>query len=343
MQAASYHGNLREREQQSGRPRLLILVTYLVSIASLVWALRDAQLGELRDDLASMNWGWVALAAAFNVGLYFVQAFRWQTLLRPVVRLSYWETLRAIFVGLFANEVLPLRAGEVLRCYMLSRKNEELPVTVSLSSALIERIFDGIWLTASLFAVLHYLPLPRKLKFLSDGAFGLGITVAAIAVVLSIALFRHQKRNASIPETGWRRQLYVLLVDLDRIGHSRYFWFAFLQSLPLLLIQTLPVWASFYGYGFDFTLGTAFVLALILRLGSAVPQAPGNLGIFQFLAREVLEKMYHAAPDEAARFSLVLWGVVTLPLMLGGLISLAAAGLRLQDLRHEAKSDSALR
>ena len=182
MQAASYHGNLREREQQSGRPRLLILVTYLVSIASLVWALRDAQLGELRDDLASMNWGWVALAAAFNVGLYFVQAFRWQTLLRPVVRLSYWETLRAIFVGLFANEVLPLRAGEVLRCYMLSRKNEELPVTVSLSSALIERIFDGIWLTASLFAVLHYLPLPRKLKFLSDGAFGLGITVAAIAV-----------------------------------------------------------------------------------------------------------------------------------------------------------------
>ena len=58
---------------------------------------------------------------------------------------------------------------------------------------------------------------------------------------------------------------------------------------------------------------------------------------------DALQKKIAAAPDEAARFSLVLWGVVTLPLMLGGLISLAAAGLRLQDLRHEAKSDSALR
>ncbi|MEQ1886260.1 MAG: lysylphosphatidylglycerol synthase transmembrane domain-containing protein [Bryobacteraceae bacterium] len=333
---------MKDPAPKSGRHRLLILITYLISIASLAWALRDAHLGELKDDLATMNWGWVGLAALFNLALYFFQAIRWQFVLRPIVRTTYGETLRAIFVGLFANEVLPLRAGEVLRCYMISRNKKDLPVTVSLSSALIERIFDGIWLTVFLFFVLRFVALPRGLQFLSDGATGLGITVLAIAVVLGVALFHRQQWTRNVPERGWRRHFYILITDLEKIGNSRYFWFAFVQSLPLLLIQTLPVWAAFYGYGFDLSMGTAFLLALILRLGSAVPQAPGNLGLFQFLAREALEKLFHVAPDEAARFSLVLWGIVTLPLMVAGLISLAMSGLRLQDLREEADADAAL-
>jgi len=342
MQASSYHEGLGEKANQSNRSRVLVLVTYLVSIASLYWALRGAQLGELKDDLASMNWGWVAVAVFANIGVYLWQAVRWQYVLRPVLRLGYWETVRAIFAGLFANEVLPLRAGEVLRCYMLSR-NEDLPVSVSLSSALIERIFDGIWLCLCLFLMLHYLPLPRGFRFLVDGGYALGITVAVIAVLLSMALFHRQKMKTEVPEKGWRRQLHILITDLEMIGHSRYLWIAFFQSLPLLLVQAIPVLAAFYGYGFDLSLGTAFALMVILRLGSAVPQAPGNLGLFQFLAREALDKIFNVVPAEAARFSLVLWGIVTLPLMIGGFIALAVAGLRLKDLHHAAQKDAGRR
>jgi uncharacterized membrane protein YbhN (UPF0104 family) len=321
---------------------MLILITYLVSIVSLYWALRDAQLGELRDDLASMNWGWVTVAVLANVGVYLWQAVRWQYVLRPVVRLGYWETARAIFAGLFANEVLPLRAGEVLRCYMLSR-NKALPVSVSLSSALIERIFDGIWLCACLLIMLRYVPLPRGLGFLMDGAYVLGLSVLVIAVVLSVALFHRPKAGTALPGKGWKRQFRVLITDLELIGHSRYLWLAFLQSLPLLLVQAIPVLAAFYGYGFDLSLWTAFVLMVILRLGSAVPQAPGNLGLFQFLARESLEKIFNVVPAEAARFSLVLWGIVTLPLIVCGLAALAVAGLRLRDLHHAAQADASER
>jgi uncharacterized membrane protein YbhN (UPF0104 family) len=339
MSTAVYDGKLRENERPSGRIRLLTLGTYLVSVALLAWALRDARLGELKDDLASMNWTWVAIAAALNVGTYFVQAFRWRSVLRPVANLGYGETVRAIFVGLLANEILPLRAGEVLRCYMLSR-NKKLPVTVSLSSAVIERIFDGIWLTACLFFVLRYIPLPRGLRFLSDSTYGLGITVVGVAVVLSLALMHRRNGSREIPMSGWRRHAYILINDLEKIGHSRFLGIAFVQSLLLLLIQALPVWAAFLGYGFDLSLGTAFALALILRLGSAVPQAPGNIGMFQFLSGEALVKIFNVVPDEAARFSLVLWGIVTLPLIAAGLISLTLAGLRLRDLHQEATANS---
>ena len=108
-----------------------------------------------------MSWWWVALAVVADVSVYLWHGVRWQTLLRPVVRLKYWEPVRAIYVGLFANEVLPFRAGEVLRCYLLAR-NPQLPLSVSLTSALIERVFDGIWLSLCIILMLRYTDFPAQ-------------------------------------------------------------------------------------------------------------------------------------------------------------------------------------
>jgi hypothetical protein len=78
---------------------------------------------------------------------------------------------------------------------------------------------------------------------------------------------------------------------------------------------------------------------VILRMGSAVPQAPGNLGLSQLLTRTSLVRMYHVVPVEAERFSLVLWGIVTLPLLIGGAIALSITGARIGELRRAARSE----
>src|SRR5262249_14207902 len=107
-----------------------------------------------------------------------------------------------------------------------------------------------------------------------------------------------------------------------------------------LLLQVLPIYAAFQGYGFDLSIGTAFALMVILRVGTVVPQAPGNLGLFQFLTRLSLEKIFNVVPAEAARFSLVLWGVVTLPLLIAGFVALAITGARITELRRAAEGEA---
>ena len=329
-----------EKKSRSVRSRILLVVINIASLASLVWALRGAHLAELKDDLAEMNWWWVGLAVVADVCVYLWHGLRWQILLRPVVRLKYWEPVRAIYVGLFANEVLPFRAGEVLRCYLLAR-NPLLPLSVSLTSALIERIFDGIWLSVCIILMLRYTTIPHSLRYLVDGAYGLGIAVLVVAVVLSVIMFRRHKTRAALAgETGWRRQLHVLIDDLEIMGHSRSLWTSFMQSLPYLLLMTVPIYGAFRGYGFDLSLGVAFVIMVVLRLGTVVPQAPGNLGLFQLLVRETLEKVFNVVPAEAARFSLVLWGIVTLPLLIGGAISLAVTEAKLSELQEAAKAET---
>jgi uncharacterized membrane protein YbhN (UPF0104 family) len=335
---------LGETPSRGLRARVLLVLVNLLSIGCLVWTLRDAKLGELKDDLATMDWKWVAVAVVADIGVYFWHGLRWNLLLRPLVRVGYWRAVRAIYVGLFANEILPFRAGELLRCFLLSRWTQ-LPFSVSVTSALIERIFDGIWLCLCLLVTLHFVPFPRHFRYLVDGGYFLGLVVLGGVVVLGVAMFLRGRGTpvaGAAPKVGWRKHVAVLMDDLALIGHSRYLYLALLQSLPYLLLQSIPIWASFKGYGFDdLSLADAFALMVILRLGSVVPQAPGNLGLFQFLTKECLQRIFHVDQAEAARFSLVLWGIVTLPLLVGGFIALSIEEADLIQLKREAQEEAA--
>ncbi len=336
-----YDGDLGATSSRGLRARLLLVLVNLLSIGCLVWTLRDAKLGELRDDLATMDWKWVAVAIVADIAVYFWHGLRWNLLLRPLVRVGFWRAVRAIYVGLFANEILPFRAGELLRCFLLSRWTG-LPFSVSVTSALIERIFDGIWLCLCLLVTLHYVPFPRQFRYLVDGGYFLGLIVLGGVVVLGVAMFlRGHGTPQEPPKQGWRKHVAVLMDDLALIGHSRYLYLALFQSLPYLLLQVIPIWASFKGYGFDLSIGTAFALMVILRLGSVVPQAPGNLGLFQFLTKECLQRIFDVVPDEAARFSLVLWGIVTLPLLIGGFVALSIEEADLIQLKRDAQEEAA--
>jgi len=329
-----YHGCLRESQSRWTHWVVLILVN-LASLGCLVWALRDASFADFKDDVATINYAWVALAVAIELGVYLSQAVRWRLVLRPVVLLNFWQAVRAIFVGLFTSEVLPFRGGEAVRCFLVTRWTK-LPFSVSVASVLIERVFDGAWLWLGLWLSLKYVELPKQLGYANDL---LGLFVLGGAVVLGLALFRPRPPRSALRRPGWRHHLAVLMDDLALIGHSRYLYFALLQSLPYLLLQVIPIWAAFEAYGFDLGVGAAFALMLILRLASVVPQAPLSLGLFQILTKEFLVRAYDVDPSDAGRFSVILWCVVKVAPLIAGFIALSITGAKISELKKGAAAE----
>lgn len=322
---------------QSQKTRWVVFVLInLVSLGCLVWALRDASIADFKDDVATINYPWVALALAIELGVYLSQAVRWRLVLRPVVSLQFWQAVRAIFVGLFASEVLPFRGGEAVRCFLLTRWTK-LPFSVSVASVLIERVFDGAWLWLGLWLSLKYVELPKQLGYANDL---LGLFVLGGAVVLALALFRPRPPRSAIRRPGWRQHLAVLMDDLALIGHSRYLYLALLQSLPYLLLQVIPIWAAFEAYGFDLGIGAAFGLMLVLRLASVVPQAPLSLGLFQILTRQFLVRAYDVDPSDAGRFSVILWCVMKVAPLIAGFIAVVITETRIGELKKAADSES---
>lgn len=324
-----------EQKTAVTRSRIVLIVISALTVGFLIWSLRDFKLATLLDDLETMKWWWVAAAIAGDIAVYICQAWRWSLLLHPLEPVPIWQTLRAVYVGLFGNEVLGFNAGELVRTYLISRWSA-LPFSVALSSALIERIFDGFWLCVAMFVTLRIVPRPHHARLLAGSAYVLAGIVLVGASLLVLAMgYRHRAR-ALLAGNSWKRHLRVLIDDLSLIGHSRYLYFSFFVSLLYLLLQVAPIFAAFRAYGFDdLNLKDAFAIAVVLRMGSAVPQAPGNIGLY-LLMRQALVDIFRVFPRDAENFAVVFWGILALRLVIGGMVALTVTGARLGELRRAA-------
>jgi uncharacterized protein (TIRG00374 family) len=327
------------------RTRVFALITILVSLAGLAWALHGVVWSELWEEIRELDWRWIAVGAVADILAYVIQGWRWSLLLRPLGPVSVWSATRAIFVGLFANEVLPLRGGELIRSFLITRWSE-IPISVTLASVLIERIFDGLLLIAGLFFSFRYLqnfPLnrgeARALGLLTDGAIFLGVLILVCGAILAVAMYWREQALEVILDSRMFSWAHVFIEDLHRIGHSRYLYLSALVSIPHLLMQVVPIYAVMQAYGLsESSWKGAAALMVLLRLGSVAPQAPGNVGLFQVLSTLGLT-LFGVQRAMARRFTLILWGVVTLPLLIVGFIALVATGVDMGEIHREARAE----
>src|SRR5580698_7818917 len=320
-------------------------ITLVVSIACLAWAVHGVSWTELWAEIRELDWRWVAVGAIADLLVYVVQGWRWSLLLLPIAPVSNWSSVGSIYVGLFANEVLPLRAGELIRCFLMARWSK-IPISVTLASALIERIFDGVLLIAGLFLSLRYMhrfPLSvgqsRALEIVTTGSIFLAILLLICAAILAVAMFWREQTLDAILDARLFSWAHVFIEDLHRIGHSRYLYFSFALSIPYLLLQIVPIYAIMQAYGFDgVAWAQAGALMVLLRLGGVLPQAPGNIGLFQVVSTLVLT-LFGAPVAMARRFAFILFAVVTVPLLLVGFIALIASGAKMGDIQREAQAE----
>jgi glycosyltransferase 2 family protein len=307
---------------------------YILSAACLVWVLHGYPIKEeLLPALHELDWRWIALAAACEVGVYFVQAWRWRTLLEPVIRLGFWRTSQAIYVGLFANEVLPLRTGELIRCYLLAHWNN-LRISLSFASAAVERVIDGVILVACFLITAGMVRgIPEDLTILVR-ILGGGLILLSFALVWLIR--RKLDSHPVFQESKWAATFRHVVEGLHLMGNSRTLAVTSGISLLYVAVQFVSLWAVMKAYQLDLSIFAAAAIVTIIRLWTVVPNAPGNLG-FLNAACVVALRGLDVEPKVATTFSIILFGVWTLPIVLLGALATALTGSNITELRRRAR------
>jgi len=306
---------------------------YTVSAACLVWVLHGYPISDLIPAIRSLDWRWVLLAVAFDLSVYLVHGWRWNTVLGPVVRLRFWRTVQAIYIGLFANEVLPLRTGELIRCYLLAHWND-FRISLSFASAAVERLIDGFWMLAAFLVTAAFVrAVPRDLIFLVQL---IGLLLFAGAALLVWVVYHKQHAHLVIRESRWASTLRHVIEGLHLMGNRRTLGFTVLISGFYLALQVFSVWALMKAYGLDLGFWTAGGVLAIVRFATVVPNAPGNVGLFQ-VACVLALGLFDVERNDAKTFSFVMFFALTLPLLIGGAVATALTGLNLGELRDSAQ------
>jgi uncharacterized protein (TIRG00374 family) len=306
---------------------------YLVSAGCLIWVLHGYHISELIPTIRELDFRWVLLAVICDLAVYVTHAWRWNTLLAPVIRLKLARTVQAIYIGLFANEVLPLRTGELIRCYLLAHWNN-MRLSLSFASAAVERIIDGFWMLACFLVTASLVKgIPRDLLILVQILSAL-LIVAASALCWIVA--RKKEAHAAIREGRWASTLRHIVEGLHLMGNPRTIGLTTAISFLYVVLQFISVFALMKADRLDLSIWAAAGVLTIVRFGTVIPNAPGNLGLFQ-VACVVALGLFDVERDDAKNFSFIMFFALTLPLLIGGAVAVAMTGLNISELRDRAK------
>ena len=184
----------------------------VIAGALLVWALRGVHPAEVLEHLRNAHLAPLLLAVVLATITYPLRLVRWQLLLRdadggPLPAAPLWH---AIAIGFMANNILPFRAGELVRLLAAARL-AGARFSAVLSSVAVERVFDGLTVVALLSISLLASDLPPDVAVggvslrhaaQASGLLGAAALIAALLVVaFPVAAERVVRRL--LPPAGW--------------------------------------------------------------------------------------------------------------------------------------------
>lgn len=316
-----------------------IILSYGVAVGCLYWVFHNLPFHQVLHYMDHMDWWSVLAATLLNVVVYFCAAWEWQTLLLPLGRVSFWRTVQALFAGRFANDVLPVHAGYILRIYLVARWAGKSAALV-IPSLLIERFLDSFWLVACIGTTPFFFPLPSAMIHTLEGLTAM-VVVGAVGMVWIVR--RSRKRTKAwvaprlvrwVPVRKFMQLLTKLGEGLRGIAASGLLPVAVLLSLLKLTLQGVAFLVLLWGFGFTFPLWVRCIVFLICYVGISLPSTPASLGVFQLFCVTGLT-FFGAPKPEATGFALLSFVILTVPLSICGFIAFAQSGLTFRQVRDQ--------
>ena len=304
----------------------------LISAVFLYFALRGLKLAEVWETVRQARYVWLVPGVAVYFVAVWARSWRWHYMLRPLKKIPTATMFPIVTIGYMGNNIYPARAGEILRAVILKQR-EGVPVSASLATVIVERIFDGVVMLGFVFV-----NLPELARLTHDSGFIGKIDIRTLALVGTIAFLgallvfllaamfpRHTERLLDrllpvLPQRfrGKIRDIALrFLSGLQSLRSPVEALMIFLTTVLIWLLETAKYW--FVMQAFDFNVGFFGLMLMngIVNLATTLPSAPGYVGTFDAPGIAVL--MAYGVPGEvAAGYTLVLHVALWFPITLLG-------------------------
>lgn len=326
-------------------PGLLGLV---VSLAVLRWALGDVQLSDLWRQIAGAHPFPLVAAVVLATATFPLRLLRWRHLLhdqhgQPLPALPLWH---AIAIGFMANNILPLRAGELVRCVTAARLTRAR-LSAVVSSVAVERILDGLAVVALLSLALVAADLPADVTVgnvrvarvaQATGAAGLAALLAA-GLLVAFPLGAERTVRRILPAGRLADRLLGFLAGVRHglaalRSPTRLAWVV-VWSFALWLLNAAAFWICFAAFDIPVGFEGALLLQGLLVLGISIPSTPGFIGPFEAAIVAALA-LFEVPANRAFSYAITFHVTTFVPIVLLGLWSLGRTPIALKDLRVPA-------
>ena len=303
----------------------------LITLIALWLSFRNITWSAFFQILSEIHWGWVALAVSNVIFSVYIMGWRWKILLSPKANFSMMKLFRLNMISQYWNIVLPARAGDVVKAYLIS-KEKAISGGFGVGTVVLEKLFDffvfGVLvLTVPFFVAVEknwWPALPTSLFVLVIFIFSLGIILWRPGYFLKLALLFSRilppRFRQSISDF-----LFSGIESLAILKNPQVMLSLILFSFCFVAIQALSNYLVFLALGLKLSVAAALVVLLTLQVVNIPPSSPGKIGVFEYVVIMTLA-FYGVGKTEALGYAILLHLVVYLPKIVGGGIMLVGQG-----------------
>lgn len=322
-------------------------VGLIVSAIFIGIALSGLELSRVWDALRRADYIWLLPGLALYFLAVLARTWRWHYLLRPLKPIVVRRLFPVVVIGYMGNNIYPARAGELLRAYVLKRR-DGVSASASLATIVVERIFDGVTMLLFVFVTLPVAQaqwnVPDSLRPIVIAGAGLFFTALIVFLLL-----------AARPAAAAR--VYGFLVDrllpgrlrarihglLDRfmtglapLRNFRHVLMVFFISLVIWLLETTLYWFVARAFSLGVSFFALMLMNGVVNLATTLPALPGYIGTLDVTGIGVLVAL---GVDQALAtgYTLVLHAGLWLPITLLGFALMARESLRWSDIARAAE------
>ena len=332
------------------RSHLRTGIVIALAFGLLALFLRNADLAGVWAEIRRGRLLLLAFALVTTMTTYALRARRWQCLLAGLGPTRFVTAFRATVIGFAASFLLPARAGEFLRPFLLARR-EGLSATAAFATVILERLLDTV--TVLLLFAMYLLLFdpgveaadPRTFQAVKAG----GLVVAAAAVVALGVVYFLAGHPAALAKASLRiervlparlartvaRLVEMFAQGLVAVRQPRHLVATMLWSFPLWLSIAAGIWLVSRAFHIEIPFTGSFLLMALLVVGVSVP-TPGAIGGFHVFYQIGAMSFFGAPNDRAVGAALVLHAISFVPVTLVGIVFMAQEGLSLGRMRSLA-------
>lgn len=334
------------------RSRVRSILILAITVALLAFFFRNANLAGVWAETRRAEPLLLVLAVAVTLLTYALRALRWQFLLAPIGKTHFGTAFRTTVIGFAASFFLPARAGEVIRPYLLA-KREGLSPTAAFATIILERLLD-LATVLLLFGAFVFTVAPGVLsgdaEQFAHVKFWGGVAAAAsvIGMLVLFALAGHPERlgrAAGRVERVLPARIAGIVAGfvesfaqgLAVMRQPSRLAAALAWSFPLWLSIAAGIWLTSRAFHITFPYPGSFLVMTLLVVGVAVP-TPGAIGGFHVAYQFSVQNFFAAPQDAAAGAAIVLHAVSFVPVTLLGILFMGREGLTLTGVQRLADS-----
>jgi len=317
------------------RSRRLWIGVALSVVFIAIFVLRT-DFSKIGDAFRHANYWWALASIPVYFTAAWFRAWRWKYLLRPLGEMRTTTLYPIVIIGFMANNLIPARAGELVRAYIVGER-EKVSKMAALGTIAVDRVFDGITLLPILLIVGAVSGVNDELRTIAiwmTALFGAGLLVM-IAFALSESFSR------------WSVALLLRFVPARLKPQAETLVSAFLSGLRSFrspadifaasatsVISWLLEATMYYMIGLAFGLDLGFDIYLLITAGAnlaiAVIATQGGVGPFEFVTQQTA--IYFGVESGAASaYAVALHALVLIPVIALGLYFLWSINLSLGD------------